>query len=165
MTTTPEDLDEAVKNWFHPPSPCEAIYPEDLGPLFNRIYAAYCAERAAHATTRRERDRLQRIADENYTDLLDQMDEVWGTLAHGPSKVGRVEVQVFLETRRVHTPTTRLRARVGVLEAALRGLLTGNPACEKYEEKELYGEVYRIAWNRKIDAAWAALTPGGTEAA
>ena len=64
---------------------------------------------------------LERIADENYADLLDQMDEAWG---HWPDagaapEVGRPEINAFLESRIVHKPTTELRERLRKLEAVV----------------------------------------------
>ena len=48
---------------------------------------------------------LQRLVDENYSDLLDQMDEAWGTIG----SVGICEVNAFIGSRMVHQPTTKLR--------------------------------------------------------
>lgn len=71
-----------------------------------------------------EKDReIEKLRGENYSDLLDQMDEAWGNAR----EIGRVELNAFIETRRVHVPTTRLRAaleqaerRVGELEKAIQ---------------------------------------------
>lgn len=65
---------------------------------------------------------LAAVTAENYGDLLDQMDEVWGNA----QEIGRSEIRAFLESRRVHTPTTRLREQVVALHidrAALRKAL------------------------------------------
>ena len=61
---------------------------------------------------------LERIAGENYADLLDQMDEAWGRWpdAGAAPEVGRVEINAFLESRIVHKPTTKLRERLRKLE-------------------------------------------------
>lgn len=58
---------------------------------------------------------LQRIRDENYSDLLDQMQEAWGD----SSTIGRSEVNAFLESRIVHKPTTRLREELQSLSASV----------------------------------------------
>ena len=55
----------------------------------------------------------ERVADENYSDLLAQMDEAWGSAP----EIGRVEINAFLESRIVHKPTTKLRERLRKLEA------------------------------------------------
>ena len=64
---------------------------------------------------------LERIAGENYADLLDQMDEAWGRWpdAGAAPEVGRVEINAFLESRIVHKPATRLRERLWRLEAVV----------------------------------------------
>jgi hypothetical protein len=62
------------------------------------------------ATLRAELDKLRA---ENYTDLLDQMDEAWGQAR----TIGREEVTAFLVSRMTHTPTTRLRAENKELRA------------------------------------------------
>ena len=56
---------------------------------------------------------LERVSDENYTDLLDQMDEAWGTAM----EIGRPEINAMIESRIVHRPTTSLRQRLVTLEA------------------------------------------------
>ena len=66
-----------------------------------------------------ELEELGRIRDENYSDLLDQMDERWGNVSEA---IGRSEINAFLESRIVHKPAARLRARIKTLEDALRPL-------------------------------------------
>jgi len=65
-----------------------------------------------------------RLRDEQYTDLLDQMQEAWGPETYGD--VGRCEVRAFLQSRIVHMPTTSLRAERDALKeklAAFEGML------------------------------------------
>jgi len=59
--------------------------------------------------------RYRAVLAENYTDLLDQMDEAWGV----SGQPERVEINAFIESRRVHKPTTRLRERIATLEAEI----------------------------------------------
>jgi hypothetical protein len=72
------------------------------------------------------RAEIARLRAENYSDLLDQMDEAWGTVDEGSSDVGRVELQAFLETRSVHKPTTRLREELDRLLLRVTQLEDGN---------------------------------------
>jgi hypothetical protein len=51
----------------------------------------------------------ERIRDENYQDLLDQMDEAWGV---NFQEVGGPEIRAFLESRIVHKPTASLRSEL-----------------------------------------------------
>ena len=64
------------------------------------------------------RAEVGRVKAENYADLLDQMDESWGSAR----EIGRPEINAFLETRAVHLPTTRLRAQVARLREALAAI-------------------------------------------
>jgi len=75
---------------------------------------------ALHAEVERltaEQDRLQQVADENYADLLDQMQERWGNA----QEIGRPEINAFLESRFVHRPTESLRATLSALQRAEAG--------------------------------------------
>ncbi len=66
-----------------------------------------------------DRDRLQRIADENYADLLDQMQERWGDA----QEIGRPEINAFMESRFVHRPMRSLRTTLAAERAARPGQL------------------------------------------
>lgn len=57
---------------------------------------------------------LTRIQDENYSDLLDQMDEAWGK---NFGAIGGTEIRAFLESRIVHKPAKRLRAQLSAAQA------------------------------------------------
>lgn len=74
----------------------------------------------AESRLRAENARLQGMADENYSDLLVQMDEAWGATPESRiMAIGRIEINAFLESRLVHKPTTRLREENARLRAAL----------------------------------------------
>jgi hypothetical protein len=55
---------------------------------------------------------IEKIVDENYSDLLDQMDEAWGRAR----EIGRVEINAFLESRIVHKPTASVRKQLATAE-------------------------------------------------
>lgn len=61
---------------------------------------------------------LEEVANENYTDLLEQMDEAWGSAM----EIGRPEVNAMIESRRVHKPTSSLREKNTRLTTALEKL-------------------------------------------
>lgn len=58
---------------------------------------------------------LERIRDENYSDLLDEMQERWGDA----STIGRSEINAFLESRIIHKPATRLRDAASNMKAEI----------------------------------------------
>lgn len=64
---------------------------------------------------REQQERIATLEAENYSDLMDQMDEAWGS-AHS---IGRNEIEAFILSRSVHRPTTKLRERIAELEALI----------------------------------------------
>lgn len=54
------------------------------------------------------------LGEENYTDLLDQMDEAWGVTG----SVNLAEIRAFIESRMVHKPTASLREKIATLPSA-----------------------------------------------
>ena len=59
---------------------------------------------------------LEELRDENYGDLLEQMDEAWGP---GFNNVRGEEVRAFLDSRRTHKPTRSLRKQLEEMRAEL----------------------------------------------
>lgn len=56
-----------------------------------------------------QRKQLADLRDENYSDLLEQMDEAWGPCF---GNVRGEEVRAFLDSRRTHKPTNSLRKQL-----------------------------------------------------
>lgn len=96
-----------------------------------------------------------RLKDENYQDLLDQMDEAWGVA----DLVGRSEINAFIESRMVHKPTASLRADNARLVAE-RDWLKG----EKEKLTEIAASSAREAGIREaleiVETAWATIAVG-----
>jgi len=87
----------------------------------------FCTVNDAHAHSTRTQEleaEVEQLRDENYTELLDQMDRSWGNA----TEIGRTEINVFLESRIVHKPITRLRAENKRLTDILKEIKEGKGA-------------------------------------
>ena len=58
------------------------------------------------------------IRRENYDDLYDQMIEAWGL--YPGQQIGAAELNAFMASRRVHTPSNRLRDELKRLREAFK---------------------------------------------
>jgi hypothetical protein len=88
-------------------------------------------------------EEIERLRDENYTDLLDQMDEAWG---RGFAMVGGSEIRAFIESRRVHKPTATARATARA--DAIR-------ECARLAQSMAAGETYETGRQKAINIAAA----------
>lgn len=130
----PTDQDEVTVAWLNQ---LDEKYPGYSPELSAAVIARL--SRALRAVMG-ENEQLARERDENYSDLLDQMDECWGK---GHYEVDSAEVRAFLESRIVHKPTTRLRQRVAQLEAEL-GCMLGDLNTAEQRVAELEAELTKL---------------------
>jgi len=103
---------------------------------------------------------LAAVEGENYSDLLDQMDEAWGNAP----EIGRSEINAFLESRIVHKPTTRLRAELTLLRTvavAAKNCLETHPMFRSEDPKKQQEKIDAVERLADAYAAWQR-PPEGT---